>query len=124
MNLADLKDIKPYAILSIDKDMYIASVVFLVLLLVLLIVLFKKRNTHKSTTKQKATALLKTLNFNTDDKTLIYDWTIYGKIIASKNDKKFYDILEQLEPYKYKKETIKLDQTIKNKMQKYIESLS
>ena len=83
----------------------------------------KKRSKKTKNLQQKATDKLKQLNFDTDDKTLIYYFTIYSKVASTEQSETLNDIFERLEPYKYRKNIEKLDDSIKDSMKVYIESL-
>ncbi|OPX26339.1 MAG: hypothetical protein DRG11_05680 [Epsilonproteobacteria bacterium] len=126
MSLENLRDIKDFEYLAISWHIYltIGSIVLLFLITIVAIVLYKKRKKKTQNIIQKATTLLKHLSFDADDKKLIYSFTIYSKIISNKQDENLNSILKLLQPYKYKKQNLKLSEDIKTKMKKYIMSVS
>ncbi len=125
MNLDTLKDIKPYEPLVINWSIYIVAVSLLITCVVLIVayMIHKRRSQKTEDIQQKATTKLKQLNFDTDDKTLIYYFTIYSKVASTKQNETLDDIYKRLEPYKYRKNIEKLDNNIKDSMKVYIESL-
>ncbi len=125
MNLDSLKDIKPYEPLVINWSTYIVAGSLLIACVVLIVayMIHKKRSKKTKNLQQKATDKLKQLNFDTDDKTLIYYFTIYSKVASTEQSETLNDIFERLEPYKYRKNIEKLDDSIKDSMKVYIESL-
>lgn len=122
-SLKELKDIKPIEIIPIDFTFYFLSLSGIIIIFVILLYFLTKKK-KKPTKQQLAIKSLKELNFEKyDDKTLAYQFTLYGHICKQKQYKdEFLNIINQLEQYKYKKdENIeKIDDDLMEEMKEYI----
>ena len=116
-----LKDIKSIEHISIDFTNYFIFVALFVLLIVAIVIFLKTRK-KKITKEQKASMYLKAMDFKSfDDKTLAYNFTIYGHECVQEHYKdEFLNIVRQLEQYKYKKDIKKIDDDLLSQMKEYI----
>ncbi|HIP12431.1 MAG TPA: hypothetical protein EYG73_06900 [Arcobacter sp.] len=117
----ELKDIKAIESISIDFSAYFIFIALCILCIVVLIIFLKTRK-KRLTKSQKASRYLKALDFDTyDDKTLAYNFTIYGhECLQSHYEDEFLKIIRQLEQYKYKKDIQKIDSELIEEMKDYI----
>ena len=117
----ELKDIKAIESISIDFSAYFIFIALCILSIIFIVVFLKTRK-KKLTKSQKASRYLKALDFSSyDDKTLAYDFTIYGhECLQAHNEDEFFKIIRQLEQYKYKKDIQKIDSELIEEMKDYI----
>jgi NADH:ubiquinone oxidoreductase subunit 5 (subunit L)/multisubunit Na+/H+ antiporter MnhA subunit len=117
----ELKDIKPFEIISINFVPYIIMLSLLLVLIVIIVYfIFKKEKIL--TKKEKAIIVLKNLDYKDDIKNIAYNFTIYGKISVDDLYKdEFYQIVEKLEIYKYRQFIDKsIDNDLIDLMKEYI----
>lgn len=124
------KDIMPIETIEINYWSYLPFIAAVFTALLILVYIFKKFSTKKryrSSSKHKALEKLKQLKFEQkNQKKLLYDFTIYAKEYEKEvqvNSLKLQKILQDIEPYKYHKNHIKLDYKIKAQIQRYIDEL-
>ena len=121
--MEELKDIKP--LVTIIDDVLVNS--FLIGLLIVIVVLcgyflykFFKKN-KKPTKREQSVLILKSFNFEDDDKNIAYLFTKHGFVTVEEHFKdEFLKIVRQLEQYKYKKDIPKIDNELKEQMKDYI----
>ena len=119
--MEELKDIKAIEIIQIDFSFYFIMISLFIIVFSIALYLLGKKQT-KLNTKQKAIIKLKNIDFTSNDfKKIAYTFTINGKL-SLEEDKKdiFYNILKQLERYKYTKENSNIDINLLKQMQQYI----
>lgn len=126
------QDIMPNEILLIDftKYIYVFICIFVfILVFMILIKRFNKKEKVVFTKEQIALKNLKNLDFNTpNQKQLLYDFTLLAKECQNektneKTKEKLDDILKKIEPFKYQKYEIVLDENIKKILKEYINDL-
>lgn len=119
--LKELKDIREIEIIPIDFLFYFLAISGFIIVVAALFY-FLTRKTKKPTKEQLAKGYLKKLDFKKlSDKTLAYEFTLYGHICLQKYyEDEFFKIVRQLERYKYKKDIDKMDSYIISQMKEYI----
>lgn len=128
ININNLQDIMPNETIFIDYYKYIYLTIFFFLFFIVLIFLIKRFNKKEKivfTKEQIAVKNLKNIDFNTpNQKQLLYDFTLFAKECQNEKTKeKLNDILKQLEPFKYQKDEIVLDENIKKILKEYVDEL-
>lgn len=128
ININSLQDIMQNETVFIDYYKYIYLTIFLLLFFISLVFLIKSFNKKEKivfTKKQIAIKNLKNLDFNTPkQKQFLYDFTIFAKECQDEKTKeKLDEILKQIEPFKYQKDEIVLDESIKKKLKEYVDEL-
>jgi hypothetical protein len=128
ININNLQDIMPNEIIFIDYYKYIYLTIFLFLFFISLIFLIKRFNKKEKivfTKEQIAVKNLKDLDFNTSkQKQLLYNFTLFAKECQNEKTKdRLADILEKIEPFKYQKDEIVLDENIKKILKEYADEL-
>lgn len=120
--LEQLKDIKPIEIITIDFEFYFIVITLLILLFVGLLYFFTMRKKKKITKEQIARQNLKELDLKTNNsKDIAYKFTLYGNACIQEHFRdEFFQIVIQLEQYKYKKEVANIDDDLISQMQEYI----
>lgn len=123
-----LQDIMPNETILIDYFKYIYIVIFLILVFVSFIFIIKKITRKEKiilTKEQKAIKKLKVLDLNSlDSKQILYDFTILSKeCLSHENEEKLKKILEKIEPLKYQRNKITLDENLKKILKEYINDL-
>ena len=129
-NTAQLKDIKDIVVIEDYSLYYLLFLVFVVFLIVSIIIYKKMTKITKSkqpTKREIAISKLQALDLDDDDtKDIVYTISIEGALVI-KSNKELEDRFEQLqqliEPYKYKKETIILDNDIKSYIKEFIKDI-
>lgn len=121
-----LKDIKPIVQIP-DNSLLIMIVTLFVLIMmgVLLYLLLKpKKRRKKPSKKELVLQRLKSLDFD-DDKEVAYSFTkdVY-LFVDEKNKQDYDDIVQKLEPFKYKKDVPAMDKKLKKQIKEFIRSLS
>ena len=117
--LKQLKDIKPNAeIIDYQFYIFIALCVLAVLIIIFLVYKFLKR-------KKTNPYLIKLKNLNFDDsKKTAYEFTEYAKYFLNEENKEnYYEIVKELEKYKYKPVVDKMDKQTIEKIKKFIEDI-
>jgi purine-cytosine permease-like protein len=120
-NLDKLKDIRDIETIHIDFIPYILTAIGIILVIcIVLYFIFRKKK--KLSKEQLAKKHLKALDIEKlDDKTLAYEFTLYGHICLQKHyEDEFLKIVHQLERYKYKKKVPKIDDDLKHQIKDYI----
>ncbi|WP_345977330.1 hypothetical protein [Sulfurimonas sp. HSL3-7] len=125
--MEELRDIKGLVEVT-DYSLYYfigAVTMTLILLAVLGVILYKYFTRKEPLTQQKvAIALLEKFEFG-DAKQSAYDFTHLANYAVNEAQRKELEqILEALEPYKFKKEVPELDAALKSRMQAFIKELS
>lgn len=132
IDINNLQDIMQNETIFIDYYKYIYITIFFFLFFIVLIFLIKRFNKREKvilTKEQIAVENLKNIDFNTSNqKQLLYDFTIFAKECQSeKTDEKarnkLDEILKQIEPFKYQKDEIVLDEKTKKILKEYIDEL-
>ena len=128
ININNLQDIMPNETIFIDYYKYIYLTIFLFLFFISLFFLIKRFNKKEKivfTKEQIAVKNLKDLNFNTSkQKQLLYNFTLFAKECQNEKTKdRLADILEKIEPFKYQKDEIVLDENIKKILKEYADEL-
>lgn len=128
ININNLQDIMPNETIFIDYYKYIYLTIFLFLFFISLIFLIKRFNKKEKivfTKEQIAVKNLKDLDFNTSkQKQLLYNFTLFAKECQNEKIKdRLADILEKIEPFKYQKDEIVLDENIKKILKEYADEL-
>ena len=128
ININNLQDIMPNEAIFIDYYKYIYLTIFFFLFFIVLIFLIKRFNKKEKivfTKEQIAVKNLKNIDFNTpNQKQFLYDFTLFAKECQNEKTKeKLNDILKQLEPFKYQKDEIVLDENIKKILKEYVDEL-
>lgn len=128
ININNLQDIMPNETIFIDYYKYIYLTIFLFLFFISLIFLIKRFNKKEKivfTKEQIAVKNLKDLDFNTSkQKQLLYNFTLFAKECQNEKTKdRLADILEKIEPFKYQKDEIVLDENIKKILKEYADEL-
>lgn len=127
--MENLASIAEYEIIQTNFMAYIFILVCIIILVVTLILRRKKNFKITLSKKQENYTKLRAINFNNNDyKKIVYDFTILGKSCEVNELKdEFYNILENIEKYKYQKNLTKTDTIIDEKiitqMKKYIQKL-
>ena len=125
--MEELRDIKGLVEVTDYSLYYFIGVVAVVLLLlvVLSLLLYRYFTKKEPLTKQKvAIALLEKFEFG-DAKQSAYDFTHLANYAVTETERKELEqLLEELEPYKFKKEVPELDAALKSRMQAFIKELS
>lgn len=128
----EFKDIMPNEIIVIDYLKYIYLIIFLILIIITLIFIIKKINKNKNNKKislSKEQIAIKNLDIDTPRaKQLLYDFTILAKECQNqkyeeKNKDKLEEVLLKIEPLKYQKNEIILDESLKKILKEYIDDL-
>lgn len=122
------QDIMPNELLLIDFTKYIYVFICIFMFFIVLFFIFrrvKKREKVVFSKEQIAFENLKKLDFETSNqKQLLYDFTIFAKECQSEMKKNRLDeILKKLEPFKYQKDEIVLDEKTKKILKEYIDEL-
>lgn len=118
------QDIMPIEYIDIPYSYYIFYIILFIVvgigLYIYAKVLFKKTIAIK---EKSSLEKLKELDLDSENtKQLLYDFTLLAKDIAI--DKSELDmVLKKIEPYKYKKEEIKLDKKTKELLKGYIDAI-
>lgn len=134
MNSIDkFQDIMPNEVIDINYFKYIFMAIFLILIFMAFVFFIKKIRIKKEialTKEQIAIKNLKNLDFNSmNSKQILYEFTIFAKEYQNeknneKNKNKLNGILIEIEPLKYQKNKIILDDEIKKKLKEYIDDLA
>ena len=129
IDINNLQDIMPNEAIFIDYYKYIyltISFFFFFIVLILLIKKFNKKEKIVFTKEQIAVKNLKNIDFNTlNQKQLLYDFTLFAKECQNEKIKeKLDEILKEIEPFKYQKDGIILDENIKKRLKEYIDELA
>ncbi len=122
------QDIMPNELLLIDFVKYIYVFICIFVFFIVLFFIFrrvKKREKVILSKEQIALENLKKLDFETSNqKQLLYDFTIFAKERQSEMKKNRLDeILKKIEPFKYQKDEIVLDEKTKKMLKEYIDEL-
>lgn len=126
------QDIMPNEILLVDFTKYIYVFICIFMFIFVFMILIKRFNKKEKvvfTKEQIALKNLKNLDFNTpNQKQLLYDFTLLAKECQNektneKTKEKLDDILKKIEPFKYQKDEIVLDENIKKILKEYINDL-
>ncbi len=125
--MEELRDIKGLVEVT-DYSLYyfIGAVTVVLLLLVVSGMLIYRYLTKKEplTQQKMAMALLEKFEFG-DAKQSAYDFTHLANYAVNETQRKELEqLLEELEPYKFKKEVPQLDEALKSRMQAFIKGLS
>jgi len=117
--LKQLKDIKPNVqIIDYQFYIFIALCVLAVLIIIFLIYKFLKRKKI-----DPYLIKLKNLNFDNSKKTA-YEFTEYAKhFLNEENKNSYYEIVKELEKYKYKPVVEEMDEQTIKKIKKFIEDI-
>ena len=123
-NLDKLKDIKPSQIIQIDFTPYIFMGIAIVLvgfIVIGLFIFFKSKKRVRITRVQKAKNTLKSMDFKSDTKSIVYNFSVNGyECLDDKNKDEFNQLLQKLEVYKYKQTVNKLPDDLISDMKEYI----
>lgn len=122
------QDIMPNEILLIDFTKYIYVFICIFMFIFVFMILIKRFNKKEKVVfskEQIALKKLKNLDFNTpNQRQLLYDFTLLAKECQNEKTKeKLDDILKKIEPFKYQKDEIVLDENIKKILKEYINDL-
>jgi ATP-dependent Zn protease len=119
--LEQLKDIKSVETIQVDFLPYFLFITIFIILFVIALFFFTRKK-KKTTKKDLAKQHLKSMDITKlEDKQLAYQFTEYGYICLEEHYKdEFSKIVNQLEPYKYKKEVAKIDNDLKDQIKDYI----
>ncbi len=125
IDLTKFKDIQESLVVQIDFTLYFIVISFTIIVFSFVLYLLRKKKIVKLTKQEILFQKLKSIDFyNSDNKKIIYDFTIYGKLSLKDEDKnRFEEILKKLEPYKYIQENKKLNIEHINLMKQYIKSI-
>jgi len=125
INLSQFKDIKTIEFIQIDFTLYLLILTLCIILFSMVMFFLTRQKNIKITKKEILLEEFYNLDFNTTDtKSIIYNFTIYGKKTLRKDHKaNFESILTKLEPYKYIKENKKLEDSLVYDMKNYIKSI-
>lgn len=125
MQEIQLHDIKDLTIIS-DYSFYIFLfvILFIILLCICVIYFLIKHFKQKNSTKKRAYAALESLDLK-DSKKAAYAITKYGRILIQQDREKklFEELIEALEPYKYKKTVDVLDITVKEQFERFMDAV-
>ena len=121
-NLDKLKDIKPIQTITIDSTFYFIVISLIIVLFAVILYFFTRNKNKKPTKAQLARKYLKSFDFKSlSDKQIAYDFTHYGYDCLQEQYKdEFLKIVNQLEPFKYKKIVGKIDEDLIDQMKDYI----
>lgn len=117
-----LRDIKPIVAVP-DHSLWLftglmAAAVLLIILLVLLMV--RRRKQRIDPRRTEAMRRLAALDFG-DTKKAVYDFSLLGHFVVTPDTRPgFESILQELEPYKFKKEVPALEEAVILRMQQFI----
>ncbi|NOX16087.1 MAG: hypothetical protein GXP61_08705 [Epsilonproteobacteria bacterium] len=114
--VAKLRDIKGIVEVSDYSLYYLIALIILALLIIAVIVyiLVQPKKSKKATSKEIALKKLKEINYD-NSKEIAYIFTLnIPFFINDKNRQKIDETLKKLEIYKYKKETLDMDENLKN----------
>lgn len=119
--MLEIAPLKEFVFLEVAYGQFFLFLIFFCVAIVLFFFSFKKRK-RKLTPKQMAKNTLLHLDLNrANSKGVAYSFTKNGYILVQKeNEKRFLEIVSKLETYKYQKEVLSLDETLKNEIAKYI----
>jgi hypothetical protein len=124
--MEELRDIKGLVEVTDYSFYYFGALVAaaLLLLLVLGIFIYKKLTKKEPMTqKRAAAALLEKFEFG-DTKQSVYDFSRLAQYAVSEDQRQALEqLLEELKPYKFKKEVPELDDALKAKMQAFIKGV-
>ncbi len=119
------QDIMPIEDITIDYSVYFIYIGVFVFILLLAYLfkkfLFKKKEVQLSQ-KEISINELKALDLDSDSKEVLYRFTLLAKDCVE--DKERLDlVLKQIEPFKYKKENLGLDDKTKQLLKGYIDDI-
>ena len=121
------QDIIGFTEVQIDSSGYLFALVYFVVVSTVVLYILIYLKSKKRTTKRKKTPFqkLQEIDFKKDDsKSILYHFTINAKLLRKETNKKeLQEILELIEPLKYQKEDVIIDNNIKSKLQRYINGL-
>lgn len=129
----EFKDIMPNEIIVIDYFKYIYLAIFLVFILFTLVFIIKKINKSRNNMEiilSKEQIAIKKLDLNAPNaKQILYDFTILAKECQNQkylesSKKRLEEILIKIEPLKYQKNEIILDENLKKILKEYIDDLA
>lgn len=121
-----LKDIKPIVDIPDNSLLIMIGFVFvLIVISTLLYLLFKKpKRRKKPSFKEIKLKELKELDFS-DDKEVAYKFTTDAVHFLNEENKNSYEqIVQKLQPYKYKKDIPAMDKSLKEEIKEFIRKLS
>ena len=123
-NLDKLKDIKASQIIQIDFTPYIFIAIGILIvgfIVIGLFIFFKGKKRVRITRVQKAKNILKAMDFKSDTKSIVYNFSVNGyECLDDKNKDEFNHLLQKLEIYKYKQTVNKLPDDLIADMKEYI----
>ena len=124
--LDKLKDIKASNIIQIDFLPYILVCFGILVVIVCLIFLFiylKNKRKKRPTKIQLAKKNLKNIDFTQNTKEIVYYFTINAyDCLEDKNKEELEQLVQKLEPYKYKKVVTKINKDLIDDMNEYIKA--
>lgn len=124
--LSKLHDIKELENIP-DNSIFIFSfLIFICILILLLIVFFiiKFFRNKKQSDRKKYYKILQEIDFK-DSKSSAYKITKYSRLLAiNEREKRLcYELIAELEKFKYKKNVLEIDDSIKAKYSRFMDSL-
>lgn len=124
--LSKLHDIKELENIP-DNSIFIFSFLIFICILILLIIVFfviKFFRNKKQSDRKKYYKILQEIDFK-DSKSSAYKITKYSRLLAiNEREKRLcYELIAELEKFKYKKDVLEIDDSIKVKYSTFMDSL-
>lgn len=123
--LEKLRDIKDIVQVTDYSFIYLIALCIVILLIILLAVYkyMQPKKRKKPTQKELALIKLKNINFE-NQKEVAYDFYFYAVyFLNDKNENRYKELVERLEPFKYKKDVPPLEAILQTEIKEFIKDL-